>query len=1354
MNPKLAAASLFACQLVIVVGAGAADRPFSQPATDPNCPFAGSSIEVDTTADSGLGSLRQAILCTNAAAGANTILFSIGSGAQTITPASPLPDITGALTIDGTSQDGFTGTPLIRLDQGSGAGTALVVAAGPSVIRGLEITRWGTAIHILAPGTKIEGNYIGTDGASSLGNGAGIDVESKQNTIGGTSADQSNVISGNVFDGIDISGTGAISNLVENNLIGTNSAGTAAVANDERGVAIFGGATNNAVRGNVVSGNEQTGVELSGSGTSGNQVVGNYIGTNDGGTSALANGANGVTIVGPANKNTIGGTAEGDINVISGNTGGGVTISGAGATGNAVEGNVIGANTAGTAAVPNGLAGVSVYGGATGNTIGGTVTDSGNVISGNAAGGVGISDAGTTGNLVERNYIGTNAAGTADIGNGDGCVGGAGCPGVELYNGATGNTVGGTAADVGNLISGNSNYGVNLRDAGTNGNLVAGNLIGTDAAGAAPIPNAGGVGVGFGAQKNVVGGTTADAANVISGNTVAGIELIGTGTSGNLVEGNHIGVDGAGTTDLGNGAGIAIYGGATSNTIGGTAAGARNVISGNSGGAGDGILIFDAGTSGNLVQGNYLGTDAGGAKALANDGNGVDIYGGATKNTIGGTTAAARNVISGNSFSAVGIAEAGTSSNVVEGNYIGTDAGGTKAVTNNGRGVVVFQGATKNTIGGTTAAARNVISGNSSAGVSLEDAGTSGNLVEGNYIGVDESGAATIFNSGNGVQIFAGAAGNTVGGTAAGARNVISGNTGSGVSVSGTGTKTNLVRGNYIGPNAAGTAAFGNGNGFSGVAIFGGATNNTVGGTSSATRNVISGNSNGVGISDPGTSGNLVEANYIGTNAAGTGDLGNPGAGVFLFNGATSNTIGGSSSGARNLISGNDGLGVGIRDAGTSLNVVKGNWIGTTAAGTAALANGSTGVAVFNKATKNTIGGTSSGARNVVSGNTGGGIGISGAGTTGNLVEGNYVGTNAAGNAVVANTSSGIAVFGGAATNTVGGTSAGARNLVSGNTGGGIGISGAGTTGNLVQGNYVGTNAAGTAALANGSAAGVSVYGKATKNTVGGGGAGAGNVISGNQGLGVGISGSGTTGNVVAGNLIGTNAAGTSALKNGTYALAIFGAATKNTVGGTADGTGNVISASSYGVDVQDAGTTGNAVEGNNIGTDAAGTGAIPNTVDGVLVWNGASNNTIGGKTAGADNAISFSQAGVQVDGGTTLGDSILGNSIAANSSIGIALTSSGNGGVAAPTITSVSTTASKTTIKGTVAGGSQRVEVFDNATCGDPEGDVLLGAVTTSSGTWTLAVGPLGAGVGITATATNNSTHNTSEFSSCEPAP
>ena len=125
-----------------------------------------------------------------------------------------------------------------------------------------------------------------------------------------------------------------------------------------------------------------------------------------------------------------------------------------------------------------------------------------------------------------------------------------------------------------------------------------------------------------------------------------------------------------------------------------------------------GIWIIDAGTTGVVVEHNFIGTDVTGTKPLGNTYSGVGIAGGAANTTIGGTTAGAGNVISANREDGIWITGAGTTGVAVQHNFIGTDVTGTKPLGNTYDGVEIDGGAANTTIGGTTADAGNVISAN------------------------------------------------------------------------------------------------------------------------------------------------------------------------------------------------------------------------------------------------------------------------------------------------------------------------------------------------------------------------------------------------------------------------------------------------------------------------------------------------------------------------------------------------------------------------------------------------------------------------------------------------------------------
>ena len=170
---------------------------------------------------------------------------------------------------------------------------------------------------------------------------------------------------------------------------------------------------------------------------------------------------------------------------------------------------------------------------------------------------------------------------------------------------------------------------------------------------------------------------------------------------------------------LGNGrAGVYIWSGASSNTVGGATAGAGDVISSN---AQSGVII-DA-SSANVVAGDFIGVDRTGMVRLGNVADGVVITNGGSGNLIGGYTAAARDIISANGIDGVQIDYTGTSANVVAGDYIGTDVTGTHALGNTRAGVYIWSGASSNTVGGTIPGARDVISANGFDGVIL-DAGS------------------------------------------------------------------------------------------------------------------------------------------------------------------------------------------------------------------------------------------------------------------------------------------------------------------------------------------------------------------------------------------------------------------------------------------------------------------------------------------------------------------------------------------------------------------------------------------------------------------------------------------------------
>ncbi len=255
-----------------------------------------------------------------------------------------------------------------------------------------------------------------------------------------------------------------------------------------------------------------------------------------------------------------------------------------------------------------------------------------------------------------------------------------------------------------------------------------------------------------------------------------------------------------------------------------------------------------------------------------------------------------------------------------------------------------------------------------------------------------------------------------------------------------------IIEGNFIGTDVTGTLALGN---IIGVGI-GTGDNHRIGGTTPAARNLISGNtSHGMVISGSATDGNVIQGNLIGTDVTGTVALGNIEHAVFFSGTGTNNLVGGTAPGARNVISGNGRLGVGLSVANDTR--VEGNFIGTDVTGTLPLGNGA-GISIHGE--NNTIGGTAPGARNVISGN-GGGITIFLG--TGNRVEGNFIGTDETGSLDLGNVSVGVTIFA-SPNNTIGGIAPGAGNIIAYNGEAGVWVREGTSTGNAILSNSIFAN--------------------------------------------------------------------------------------------------------------------------------------------------------------------------------------------------------------------------------------------------------------------------------------------------------
>ncbi len=579
-----------------------------------------SAYVVTNNADSGAGSLRQAMLDSNAnTAGApNEIDFAIGTGAQVITLASPLPAVSTPVYLNATSQPGYSNTPLIQIN-----GWGLSIGAGNTTVRGFNIisNNSGPLITLAQNnGDIIQGNWLGTNAAGTAAQGNsqyGIYVNNTANNlIGGTTAAQRNVISGSTAiasngstsgsAGIYIFGLNAIGNTVQGNYIGTDATGTAAIGN-VNGVDIEWSASHNTIggsaagAGNLISGNTARNIYCTNSAYQ-TQILGNIIGLNASGTAAVNTATNIGIDIEYSTNNFVGGASAATRNVISGQQYGIYTYGFSGTQGafQTIQGNYIGTDITGVTAIGNAKSGVVLQ--SQSNTLGGTSASQRNIISGNL---VGVTVY-VAFNLVEGNYIGLNVNGAALGNTGNGV----------LMEGVGGN-IGGTGAGAGNVISANGNGIVVDMPFGT----IQGNFIGTNAAGTAAIGNqANGILVN---QPSTNIGGAGSARNVISGNGLSGITVFGTAsTTSNVIQGNYLGLNAAGTAGIPNGqSGINIIG-AAQTTVGGSI---PNVIAFN---FGAGITVSNATASGDILSQNSI---------YSNGGIGIDLGGdGATPNHSGG----------------------------------------------------------------------------------------------------------------------------------------------------------------------------------------------------------------------------------------------------------------------------------------------------------------------------------------------------------------------------------------------------------------------------------------------------------------------------------------------------------------------------------------------------------------------------------------------------------------------------------------------------------------------------------------------------------------------------------------------
>lgn len=749
-------------------------------------------------------------------------------------------------------------------------------------IRGVVLQDFLTALVIQGTNATIAGCKIGTDAAGlaagSPQNVTGIQVTSSGSaTIGGTSPADRNLISGNLGAGIDLQSDG---NAVLGNYIGINATGTAAIANST-GITI---ASNNNViggtsLGNVISGNSSRGVQITAG--SGNNVESNRIGTNAAGTAAVANGT-GVFIGSGSLPGAVDVGSLGFGNVISGNTVAGVEINNSSGS-NGITDNVIGLNLAGTAAIANGT-GIVLSAAGTGNTIGDnsvagntsaglSITNTSSLLIqnneigefsgspfGNGGHGIVVSS-GSASTTIINNVITNNGQNGVDV---DGAIIGIGIKqndigenggiGIDLHASAT--DLGATPNDAGDADTGTGNHSQNFPAIGSaylNGTTGSATLTVTFNVDSASVGTTAGLRVeAFEADTSVSNpeglrflGFQCFGGNNLSNQTMAitaaglipGDTIVMTATSYSDASCTTVN---EGTSEFSPGAIVALQPGLVVNTNDSGAGSLRQAITdANAGTCQSPCTItfnipntdpnFASGVftirplsalpvierSNTVLDGTTQTTFGGNTNALGPE---IEINGSLAPATttglsIGGSTAGhganiqIKSVVV-NGFDGYGIYVAGlvpvTNAKIL-GCYVGTNATGSAAVANSLDGV--FAGSTTTNLQIGAAFNGNIISGNGGNGIQLMSNGVVDTIILGNGIGTDQSKTTGIPNGGDG--IFGDMTSMHVGGQLVGEANVIAFNAGDGITLISTATQ-NELRYNSIHSNGDLGIDFGN----------------------------------------------------------------------------------------------------------------------------------------------------------------------------------------------------------------------------------------------------------------------------------------------------------------------------------------------------------------------------------------------------------------------------------------------------------------------------------------------------------------------------------------------------------------
>ncbi len=493
----------------------------------------------------GVGSLRQAILDANTLAGLDQIDFS---GPFTIVLTSALPTITSPVFINGP----FTTGPQIELDgttnNVAGAGLILSATASGSSLTGLNIHGFSNqGILLLASNTKIAGCYIGTNlnGTLDLGNTfAGIEIAPNVKNI---QIGGTSPDSSNVISGNGQSGiniaAGCDSIVIKRNKIGCNALGSSNIANNQTGILA------NNVSHLIIGGGSNSRNIISGNGQNGITLSNCPLAIISG--NYIGSTASGVGLLSNGGSGIqvnvsiarIGGTTSDSANVISGNLQIGIDVLNSNNT--VIKGNFIGVGSDGVTALGNLISHGIQFANSTNGIIGGATSAEKNVISKNGSHGILINN--STNISIQGNYIGTDITGTIALGNNS--------HGIQLQTAVSGIVIGGRRFIEGNIISSNLGSGINFEAAASgkivaDGTIIKGNLIGTDITTTLDLGNAI-IGIILKSDNCIIGDENNTEGNVLAGTNVFCGLLIANGNN-NSVRGNFIGVSLNGTTPIPN----------------------------------------------------------------------------------------------------------------------------------------------------------------------------------------------------------------------------------------------------------------------------------------------------------------------------------------------------------------------------------------------------------------------------------------------------------------------------------------------------------------------------------------------------------------------------------------------------------------------------------------------------------------------------------------------------------------------------------------------------------------------------------------------------------------------------------